>query len=137
MSQQTTTQEIPKTGHMFTEGIPPAMVRAFMGALRSKEEGVQRDAAEALVMVGGEVLERLVNELTNKRRTREFRLRLLTVIQRIGPNQDPKVFGRLALLGTDPDLDVREAAAGILFRCCIGPEGPPTWQERRRTTWSF
>ena len=121
----------------FAGGIPAdAMERAWLGALRSKEKGVQHDAAESLVMVGRVVLKRLVDEVVNKRRSQEYRLRLLKVIGRIGPGADPHTFARLALLTGDPDVDVRVAASEVLFSSRLGPPRPD-WQKRARKVWVF
>ena len=109
----------------FGAKIPPELtLELLVDALRPDDIKLNERAADVLVKLGGQVLERLSDELTYRQRPRSQRLRLLRVMARIGPTESVVSFVRLVNLAHDPDMEIRLAVAEILLSIRGGPAGP-------------
>ena len=103
----------------------------FVDALRKKDMKQNALATELIVRSGDKALPFLVAEASYRHPT-NFRLRLLRVIDRIGPTKDPVAFMNLGILTRNPNEKIRQAAESILLR----PRGGPDLREESaRPDW--
>src|SRR5689334_4367454 len=89
------------------------MADLFMGALRANDEQLNALAAELVVRSGHGAMPRLVREACDRSSRPAHRLRLLEVIDRLGPPFGEGYFD-LHLLLRDRNAKVRKAAAELV-----------------------